>query len=192
MLATSAQNNSTKCTANMTVLNQIRRKYMCPCCNNYLVTAKKPAKPIEKSIASPSLLTQVVTHKYCDAFPLYRQSKGIFKRLGLELDPATLANCVIKCEQLVQHLINLATDQLRAENLLFMDETVLQVLKEDGRNADQQSRMWVMSNTGERRIVLFHYSPTQKTKGRDVKKATNLVAFSSILYQLHINSIRLS
>jgi len=149
--------------AKMTVLNHIRRKYMCPCCNNYLVTANKPAQPIEKSIASSGLLAQVVTHKYCDALPLYRQSKGIFKRLGVELDPTTLANWVIKCGQLVQPLINLAYDHLRAENVLFMDETVLQVLKEKDRSANQQSRMWVMTNTGERKIVLFHYSPTRET-----------------------------
>ena len=153
--------------AKMTVLNNIRRKYMCPCCNNYLVTAKKPAQPIEKSIASPGLLAQVVTHKYCDALPLYRQSKGIFKRLGVELDPTTLANWVIKCGQLVQPLINLAYDQLRAEKLLFMDETVLQVLKEKDRSATSQSRMWVMTNTGERRIILFHYSPTRETAVAD-------------------------
>ena len=44
-----------------------------------------------------------------------------------------------------------------------MNETVLQVLKEKDRRANQQSRMWVMTNTGERRIVLFHYSPTRET-----------------------------
>ena len=60
--------------AKITVLNHVRRKYMCPCCNDYFVTAKKTAQPIEKSIASPGLLSQIVTHKYCDGLPLYRQS----------------------------------------------------------------------------------------------------------------------
>jgi transposase len=149
--------------AKITVLNHIRRKYMCPCCNDYFVTAKKPAQPIEKSIASPGLLSQIVTHKYCDGLPLYRQSQGIFKRLRVELDPSSLANWMIKCGHLVQPLINLAYEQLRANDLLFMDETVLQVLKEEDRSAHQQSRMWVMTNNSERRMVLFHYSPTRET-----------------------------
>jgi transposase len=34
-----------------------------------MVTANKPAQPIEKSVASPSLLAQFATHKYCDALP---------------------------------------------------------------------------------------------------------------------------
>ena len=149
--------------AKITVLNHIRRKYMCPCCNDYFVTAKKPAQPIEKSIASPGLLSQIATHKYCDGLPLYRQSNALFKRLGVELDSTSLANWMIKCGQLVQPLINLAYEQLRADNLLFMDETVLQVLKEEDRSASQQSRMWVMTNNSERRAVLFHYSPTRET-----------------------------
>jgi transposase len=150
--------------AKITVLKHIRRKYMCPCCNDYFVTAKKPAQPIEKSIASPGLLSQITTHKYCDGLPLYRQSKTLFKRLGIELDATSMANWMIKCGQLVQPLINLAYDELRSRDLLFMDETVIQVLKEEDRSPTQQSRMWIMTNNTEHhRIVLFHYSPTRKT-----------------------------
>ena len=151
--------------AKINVLNHIRRKYMCPCCNDYFVTAKKPAQPIEKSIASPGLLSQIVTHKYCDGLPLYRQSNTVFKRLGLELDTTSMANWMIKCGQLVQPLINLAYEKLRMSGLLFMDETVLQVLKEKERSAAQQSRMWIMTNnTAHHRMVLFHYSPTREAR----------------------------
>lgn len=149
--------------AKVTVLNHIRRKYMCPCCNDYFVTAKKPAQPIEKSIASPGLLSQIATHKYCDGLPLYRQSNLIFKRLGVELDSTSMANWMIKCGQLVQPLINLGLDVLRAQDVLFMDETVTQVLKEEGRSASQQSRMWIMTNNTDQRMVLFYYSPTRET-----------------------------
>ncbi|WP_435274017.1 IS66 family transposase [Psychrobium sp. nBUS_13] len=149
--------------AKITVLNHVRRKYMCPCCNDYFITAKKPPQPIEKSIASPGLLSQIATHKYCDGLPLYRQSNLIFKRLGVELDSTSMANWMIKCGQLVQPLINLGLYVLRAQNVLFMDETVTQVLKEAGRSASQQSRMWIMTNNSDQRMVLFHYSPTRES-----------------------------
>jgi len=143
--------------AKITVFNHVRRKYSCPCCNDYFVTAKKPAQPIEKSLASPGLLSQIASHKYCDGLPLYRQSNLIFKRLGIELDSTSMANWMIKCGQLVQPLINLGLEVLRAQNVLFMDETVTQVLKEEGRSASQQSRMWIMTNNTEQRMVLFYY-----------------------------------
>jgi transposase len=74
-----------------------------------------------------------------------------------------MANWMIKCGQLVQPLINLGLDVLRVQDVLFMDETVTQVLKEEGRSASQQSRMWIMTNNTEQRMVLFHYSPTRET-----------------------------
>jgi transposase len=149
--------------AKITILNHVRRKYRCPCCNDCFVSAKKPAQPIEKSLASPGLLSQIATHKYCDGLPLYRQSNLIFKRLGVELDSTSMANWMIKCGQLVQPLINLGLDVLRAQDVLFMDETVTQVLKEEGRRASQQSCMWIMTNNTDQRMVLFHYSPTRET-----------------------------
>jgi transposase len=93
-----------------------------------------PPQPIEKSIAFPGLLAQVATHKYCDALPLYCQTQ-IFKRFGVELDRKSLANWMIKCGVLIQPLINLMYERSRESSLLHMDETVLQVLKENERSA---------------------------------------------------------
>jgi transposase len=58
--------------AKVQAFNHIRYKYACPCCEKYLLTATKPAQPIEKSIASPGLLAYIATQKYVDALPLYR------------------------------------------------------------------------------------------------------------------------
>jgi transposase len=71
-----------------------------------MVTANKPAQPIEKSIASPGLLAQVATHKYYEALHLHRQAQ-IFKRFGVELDRTRLAQWMINCGVLIQPLINL-------------------------------------------------------------------------------------
>ncbi|MBL4765909.1 MAG: transposase [Colwellia sp.] len=59
-------------------------------------------------MVSPGLLSQIVTHKYCNNLPLYRQSNTVFKRLDIALNATSMANRMIKCGQLVQPLINLA------------------------------------------------------------------------------------
>ncbi len=74
--------------ATVQVLNNIRYKYACPCCEKYLITATKPAQAIEKSIASPGLLAYIATQKYVDGLPLYRQVE-IFKRINIEMDRST-------------------------------------------------------------------------------------------------------
>jgi transposase len=59
-------------------------------------------------------------------------------------------------------------ERARESSLLHMDETVLQVLKENERFAQQQSHMWVITNNeANARITLFHYSPTRKTSEAD-------------------------
>lgn len=107
--------------AKIKVIRHIRKKYACPCCEQYVVTAQKPKLPIEKSIATPGLLAYISVSKYCDALPLYRQIE-IFKRIGIELDRTSLANWMIKCGALVQALINRIQETLLEQRVLHMDD----------------------------------------------------------------------
>lgn len=143
--------------AKIKVIRHKRLKYTCPCCDKHIVTAKKPKQPIEKSIASASLLAYIAVQKYNDALPLYRQS-AMFKRIGIELDRTNMANWMIKCGELLQPLINLLIDHLHKQPCLHMDETTLQVLDEPGKTAQSKSYMWVMTNTGEQAACVFHYA----------------------------------
>jgi transposase len=143
--------------ATIKIIRHKRLKYTCPCCNKHIVTAKKPKQPIEKSIASPSLLSYIATQKYADALPLYRQS-AMFKRIGIELDRTNMANWMMKCGELSQPLINLLMDHLHQQPCIHMDETTLQVLDEPNKTAQSKSYMWVMTNTGERPACIFKYS----------------------------------
>jgi transposase len=143
------------------VLNHIRLKYACPCCEKHLITASKPAQPIEKSIASPGLLAFIATQKYVDALPLYRQIES-FKRIGIELDRSTLADWMQKCGLLLQPLVNLIHDKVLEQKYLHMDETIVQVLNEPDKAAQSQSYMWVLRSTLPTcSTVLFHYEPTR-------------------------------
>ena len=87
--------------------------------------------------------------KYQDALPLYRQ-QTIFKRLGVELPRATLAQWMIRLGVLVQPFINLLRDQLLEYDLVQMDETPVQVLKEPGKTASSKSYMWVQKGGAAR------------------------------------------
>lgn len=146
--------------AQVKVLKHIRKKYACPCCKTYIAIADKPKQPIEKSIASASVLATIATNKYCDALPLYRQS-DLFKRIGIELDRTNLANWMVKCGELIQPLINLLHERLLEQPVIHLDETPLQVLNEPDKPAQSNSYMWVMTATGKQPVRLFHYAPTR-------------------------------
>lgn len=149
--------------AKIKVVRHKRLTYACPCCDKHIVTAGKPKQPIEKSIASPSLLAYIAVQKYADALPLYRQSE-MFKRIGIALDRTNMANWMIKCGELVQPVINLLIDHLHQQPYIHMDETTLQVLEEPGKPAQSKSYMWVMTSTGPQAACVFYYSDNQGQK----------------------------
>lgn len=144
--------------AQVFVIEHRRYTYTCRCCEGAPRTAPLPAQPIPKSLASPGLLAHVAVSKYADGLPLYRQS-AMFKRLGIELPRQTLARHMIKAGALITPLVNLIADHLRGYDVLQMDETQVQVLKEPGKAATSHSFMWVMKGGPPRQPgVIYHYA----------------------------------
>ena len=76
--------------ASLDVIEEACQKYACPKgCT--VVTAEKPAAPIEKGLAGPGLLAHVAVSKYGDHLPLHRQ-ESIFARQGVELSRQTMCD----------------------------------------------------------------------------------------------------
>lgn len=148
--------------AQIRVIKHIRIKYGCRACEQIVKTASLPKQPIPKSIATPGLLAYVAVSKYQDALPLYRQ-ENIFKRHGIEIPRATLANWMIKVGgSLLIPLINLMRDYLLGHRLIHYDESRYQVLIEPGKTAQSQSYMWVgVAGPVDQRVILFDYDPSR-------------------------------
>lgn len=129
-----------------------------------IIVAPLPAQPIPKSLAAPGLCAFIATAKYQDGLPLYRQ-ETILARHGLSISRATLATWMIRLGELIVPLINLAEEVQLAYDVLQMDETTVQVLKEEGRAAQSQSRMWVRrGGSPDKPVILFNYEPTRSGK----------------------------
>lgn len=144
--------------AKIQVIRHIRKQYACSC-GHCIKTAALPPQPIPKSLASPGLLAHITVSKYQDALPLYRQ-EGILQRIGVDLPRATLANWMIQAGSLIQPLINLLRDRLLAYDILQMDETPVQVLKEPGKTAQSKSYLWLQrGGPPGQPVVLYDYDP---------------------------------
>jgi transposase len=129
-----------------------------------VIVAPPPAQPIPKSLAAPGLCAFIATAKYQDGLPLYRQ-ETILARHGLTVSRATLASWMIRLGELIMPLINLAEEVQLAYDVLQMDETTVQVLKEDGRAAQSESRMWVRrGGPPDKPVILFNYDPSRSGK----------------------------
>src|SRR3954470_13496928 len=62
-----------------------RPRYGCRACDEAVVQAPAPERPITGGMATEALLAHVLVAKFCDHLPLYRQA-AIFARQGIELD----------------------------------------------------------------------------------------------------------
>ncbi len=152
------------------VLQHQRVKYACPCCDQGIKVTPAQARIIPKGLLTEAALAWVVTSKYQDALPLYRQA-ALLGRFGGDLSRNTLAASVVRVGEAVQPVINLLRDRLLDSDLIFGDETVIQVLKEPGRAAQTKSYLWAQMNGTGPPVRLFGYQP-----GRGGTHASDLYA----------------
>ena len=142
------------------VLQHIRKKYACPGCEQCVKTAALPPQILPRTNASPGLLAHLVTSKYVDALPLYRQ-EAIFARYGVKLPRATQAAWVMALAERVQPLINLMDEKLRSSGYIRMDETPLQVINSE-QPPSSKHYMWIrVAGPPGERIILFDYDASR-------------------------------
>ena len=154
--------------AQIRLLRYIRCSYVCECCEKEtgvatIVKAPTPAPVIKRSLASASTVAHVMYQKYVNGMPLYRQEKD-WANQGLTLSRATLANWIIRsANDWLMPLWEKMKSHLLIQAVVHADETVIQVLKEEGKKPSSESRMWVYcsGNTGTAPVVLFEYQPTR-------------------------------
>lgn len=140
------------------VIQHQRVKYACPCCDEGIKVTPAPARLIPKGLLTDAALAWVVTSKYQDALPLYRQA-ALLGRFGGDLSRNTLAASVVRAGLAVQPVINLLRDHLLDADLVHGDETMIQVLKEPGRAAQTKSYLWAQMNGAGPPVRLFGYAP---------------------------------
>ena len=144
--------------AKVQIIQNIKYKYACKKCEETIKTAKAPKHPIPGSIATAGTLSHVITSKFCDHLPLYRQ-EVIFQRMGIDIARNTLSNWVIKSAALLLPLYKLAQQTIIDHDVAYADETRVQVLKEPDRDAEAKSYMWVfIGGHVSKKAVVFHYN----------------------------------
>jgi transposase len=152
--------------AQVKIVQHVRFVYGCRNCEKNSIevpikTAEAPRPVIEKGLASPSAVAYVMTLKFVEGVPLYRQEQH-YARLGIELSRGVLSNWMMKGGEWLELIRGRMKQKLLEHGFLHADETTLQVLKEPGRAAESQSYMWLYRTgmTGPP-IVLFEYQPSR-------------------------------
>src|SRR5512140_786992 len=143
------------------ILRHLRVRYACPSGEHAPVSAPAPPQVLPKSNASNDLLAMLLTTKYVDGLPLAR-FEYVLARSGVQVPRQTLARWVIGSAHALQPIANLMRDALLAHDVMHMDETPVQVLKETDRAATSTSQMWVQrGGPADRPVILFEYDKSR-------------------------------
>jgi len=144
--------------AQIKVIEHICSKYSCNCCEA-VKTAAKPEMPIAKSMAAPSLITDVIIKKYEHHLPWYRQSK-IFAQDGIDIPANTICNWFLQAGEVLEPLNTALKEQLNHTGVLQVDETPVKVLKKESKGY-----MWCYhSCEPKNKFVLFEYNNSRESR----------------------------
>lgn len=139
----------------------VRTKYAKPN-NEGVIIAPMVNRPLDKSIAGPGLLTQIIIDKYVDHLPLHRQQQR-FKREGINIPYNTITEWVSSTCKLIEPLYQALLKEIMRNNYLHVDETPFKVLDKDKKGETHRGYLWVYHNSING-LVYFDY---REGRGRE-------------------------
>ena len=148
--------------AKANIVEHVRHIYACRNCEKNdihvpIVKAPIPEPVIKGSFASPEAVAHIMTQKFVMSSPLYRLEQE-FQRDGIMLSRQTMSNWLIRCALgWLFPIYERMKAELLEREILFADETTLQVLQEPGKTAQSKSYMWLYRTGGDmaNSIVLY-------------------------------------
>jgi len=120
-----------------------------------VIIAPRADQILPKSIAHSSVIADVVTRKFVDGLPLYRQEQ-IYVRDGIDLSRQTMSGWIIQLNEKLTPLMAAMKKVLYQGDVLHLDETRLQVLNEPGKENTQLSYIWVYVGGPPDHPVVWH------------------------------------
>ena len=146
--------------AKLFVIEHARAKYACRACEEQVVTAPKPAQPIDKGLAGPGLLAAIAVGKYGDHLPLYRMEE-ILNRSGLSISRSTQCDWMRRVAELFDPIVARMKQEVLASRIIWTDDTTVPVL-DANREQTKTGRMWVYIGDVRHRYAVFDYTPDRK------------------------------
>ncbi len=149
--------------ASLFIVEHIRPTYVCPHCHDHVTTAAKPEQPIDKGLPGPGLLAHVITSKYADHLPLYRQER-ILERFGVQLSRSTLCDWMARAALLLRPLYAAMVQAVLESRVLHTDDTPVSV-QEPSQERTKTGRLWAYLGDVEHPHNVFDYTPNRRRDG---------------------------
>jgi transposase len=149
--------------ATLFVIEHVRCTYACPHCEGQVVTAGKPAQPIQKGLPGSGLLAHVITEKYADHIPLNRQEHRL-ARQGVELSRSTLCDWMAGAAKVLEPLYDLMKTLILLCGTIHTDDTPVKV-RDSERKIKVTGRLWIYFGDYLYTYNVFDFTMSRKRDG---------------------------
>jgi transposase len=134
------------------------------CCQEGVVTAEGTPKPIEGGRPGPGLLAQIVSAKFREGMPLYRQSQSYQEKSGITLATSTLGDWVAAAADLYEPVHQEARRRTLTSYLMSLDDTGMPVLTKEHPRGIRRGHIWTYIGD-EDQVAFCAYTPTWQKEG---------------------------
>jgi len=149
--------------ASLFIVEHQRCTYACPHCEGQVVTADKPAQPIPKGLPGPGLLAHVITEKYADHIPLYRQERRL-ARQGVEITRSTLCDWMGGAAKMLEPLYDLMKTLILLCGTIHTDDTSVKV-RDSERKIKVTGRLWIYWGDFRHPFNVFDFTMSRSRDG---------------------------
>ena len=141
------------------VVVQVLKKYMatCDCSAKRSASAEPPIRPIDKGIASTSLLAIIAVLKYLDHLPLARQATQLFQRSGVDLSQSSMCRWCGNIADLLSPLYELMRSKVLGSFVLQVDATSVKYIDPSIKGKAKQGTVWGYNGDAPRPYVLYDF-----------------------------------
>ena len=141
----------------------VRFKYACQKCAGYVSVGPLPPRPMDKGIPGPGFLAHLITSKYADHLPLYRQQQ-IYRRFGLDIPRSTMCGWVSYTASVLSPIVEAMKSSVMTSRKIHTDDTPITVLDPAAKPVgSRKGYMWVY--IGDQDDVVFEYTGSRKRDG---------------------------
>jgi len=148
--------------ASFTELIKVREVYTTLEGSDVILTAPLPPSILDGSILTPSLLSSIITGKYCDHLPLYRQSQIMNRRYGINIPRNTMSDWMGVGADWLKPIYNVMIEDLRKSGYIKIDETPIDYI-EPGHGSTKQGKLWLFHNP-ELNTIVYDWHTSRATE----------------------------
>ncbi len=129
----------------------------CACSRCKIAKEEPDAKPIDKGLASTSLLAIMVVMKFVDHLPLARQASQVFLRSGLQFSPSSMCRWMKRVAELLEPLYDLIVDLILESERMQFDATFVKYRDESVQGRCKQGYVYGAKGDDSRPFDLFFF-----------------------------------